>query len=77
MIARRFLFQIYDLLVHVADSAMPDTEPFVTMYKYGRFLPVSDWSTDEKEIATRALREGLANPRRPTDSTYPIILPNF
>ena len=76
MIARRFLFQIYDLFVHVADSGMPTAQPFITMYKYGRTHPETAWSTYEKDIAARALREGLANPRRPTDGIYPLILPN-
>jgi len=76
MIARRFWFQVYDIFVHVPDVLMPDAQPFATMYKYNRFYPASDWTASEQDIAARALREVLANPRKTTESTCPIILPN-
>ena len=57
MIIRRYLFQVYNLLVHVPDIMMPDTIPFVTMYKFNTFHPAHDWTIEEQDIAIRALRE--------------------
>lgn len=76
MIIRSFIFQVYSVIVHGPDVMMPEAEPFCTIYKYGKFHPATRWNNKEKRIATWAIKQALANPRKTTEITEQIIMEN-